>query len=119
MTDHATTIPGDRRFQRTTQQALAVWRRLPFTTTIIVAMLIVGLATGALWRAVVDQPWYPDVAFGLPSFGAGRWWTLVTGPFFALTPWYYLPMAGSFALFVGWAELHLGTRIAAAVTIVG
>ena len=71
MTEQAATIPGDRRFQRMAQQALAVWRRLPFTTTVVVAMLIVGLATGALWRQAMDQPWYPDVAFGLPSFVDG------------------------------------------------
>jgi lysylphosphatidylglycerol synthetase-like protein (DUF2156 family) len=119
MTEQAATIPGDRRFQRMTREALAVWRRLPFTTTVVVAMLLVGLATGALWRQVMDQPWFPVVAFGLPSFVDGRWWTLVTGAFFALTPWFYLPMAGSFALLVGWAEFHIGTRLTAAVTIVG
>ena len=118
MTEQAATIPGGR-FQRMAQEALAVWRRLPFTTTVVVAMLIVGLATGALWRQAMDQPWYPDVAFGLPSFVAGRWWTLVSGAFFALTPWFYLPMVGSFALFVGWAEFHLGTRLTVAVTVVG
>ena len=78
MTEQAATIPGGR-FQRMAQEALAVWRRLPFTTTVVVAMLVVGLVTGALWRHAMDQPWYPDVAFGLPSFVAGRWWTLVTG----------------------------------------
>jgi hypothetical protein len=118
MTEQAATIPGGR-FQRMAQEALAVWRRLPFTTTVVVAMLIVGLATGALWRQAMDQPWYPDVAFGLPSFVAGRWWTLVSGAFFALTPWFYLPLVGSFALFVGWAEFHLGTRLTVAVTVVG
>ena len=118
MTEQAATIPGGW-FPRMTQQALAVWRRLPFTTTVVVVMVVLALATGALWRPAMDQPWYPDVAYGLPSFVAGRWWTLVSGAFFALTPWFYLPMAGSFALFVGWAELHLGTRITVAVTIVG
>lgn len=101
------------------QQALAVWRRLPFTTTVVVLMLVAGLVSGALWRAAQDAPWYPDVAFGLPSFEAGRWWTPVTGVFLAVEPWFYLPMVGSFALFAGWAEYRMGTRLAAAVTIGG
>ena len=61
----------------------------------------------------------PLVAFGLPSFEAGRWWTPGTGAFFAIRPWYYLPMAGSFALLVGWAEYQMGTRLTAAVTVGG
>lgn len=105
--------------RRAVHQALTVWRRLPFTTTVVVAMLIAGLASGTLWRAAADAPWYPYVGYGLPSLEAGRWWTPVTGAFIALKPWYYLPMVGSFALLVGWAENWMGTRLAAAVTVLG
>ena len=104
---------------RAAHDALAVWRRLPFTTTVVFIMLVAGLATGALWHAAEDAPWYPYVAFGLPSFAAGRWWTVVTGAFFAVQPWYYLPMTGSFALLVGWAEWRMGTRLTVAVAVGG
>jgi lysylphosphatidylglycerol synthetase-like protein (DUF2156 family) len=111
--------PAPGRLARVAQDARTVWLRLPFTTTIVAAMLVLGLVTGSLWRAASSAPWYPDIAFGLPSFAAGRWWTLVTGVFFAVVPWYYLPMVASFALFAGWAEHRMGTRLAAAVTIGG
>ncbi|MBV9922305.1 MAG: hypothetical protein JOY78_15850, partial [Pseudonocardia sp.] len=111
--------PAPGRLTRLAQDARTVWRRLPFTTTVVAAMLVLGLATGSLWRAASSAPWYPDVAFGLPSFAAGRWWTLVTGVFFAVVPWSYLPMVASFAVFAGWAEHRMGTRLAAAVTIGG
>ncbi|HET6289280.1 MAG TPA: hypothetical protein VFG15_21350, partial [Amycolatopsis sp.] len=93
--------------------------RLPFTTLVTVTMLALALATGALWSAAEDRTVYPYIAYGLPSLEAGRWWTLLTGPLFAVVPLYYLPMVLSFALFAGFAEWRLGTRRAMAVTIGG
>ena len=119
MTEHAAAIPETGRLPQMVHQALIAWRRLPFTTTVVVAMLVLGLATGSLWRAAADAPWYPQIAFGVPSFAAGRWWTPATGAFFAIGPWFYLPMTGSFALLVGWAEYQMGTRLTAAVTVGG
>ncbi|WP_245805246.1 bifunctional lysylphosphatidylglycerol flippase/synthetase MprF [Amycolatopsis australiensis] len=94
-------------------------QRLPFTSGVTLAMLVLAVVTGALWNAAEDRAAYPFVAYGLPSLEAGRWWTMLTGPFFAVIPWYYLPMVGSFALFAGFAEWKLGTRRAMAVTIGG
>lgn len=105
--------------RRAVHQALTVWRRLPFTTTAVVAMLVAGLVSGALWHAAADAPWYPYVGYGLPSLRAGHWWTPLTGAFIALKPWYYAPMVAGFALLVGWAENWMGTRLAAAVTVLG
>ncbi|MFD9958587.1 bifunctional lysylphosphatidylglycerol flippase/synthetase MprF [Amycolatopsis sp. NPDC058986] len=104
---------------RVTAKLAVLWHRLPFTTTVVMAMLMLSVATGALWRAAEDHTAYPLVAYGLPSLEAGHWWTLVTGPFFAVVPWFYLPMVGSFALFAGIAEWRLGTRRAMVVTIGG
>src|SRR4051812_21888798 len=99
---------------------IAVLRqRLPFTSSVTLAMLVLAVASGALWNAAEDRAAYPFVAYGLPSLEAGRWWTMLTGPFFAVIPWYYLPMVGSFALCAGFAEWQLGTRRAMAVTIGG
>lgn len=94
-------------------------QRLPFTSGVVLAMLVLAVVTGALWNAAEDRAAYPFVAYGLPSLETGRWWTMLTGPFFAVIPWYYLPMVGSFALFAGFAEWQLGTRRAMAVTIGG
>jgi lysylphosphatidylglycerol synthetase-like protein (DUF2156 family) len=65
----------------------------------------------------VDRPLFSDVAYGLPAFSAGRWYTLVTGSLFALTPSQYLPVAGGFLLLVGWSEWRLGTRRVAVATV--
>ncbi|SEF35424.1 Lysylphosphatidylglycerol synthetase, C-terminal domain, DUF2156 family [Amycolatopsis pretoriensis] len=94
-------------------------QRLPFTSTVVLAMLVLAVATGTLWNAAQNRTAYPFVAYGLPSMEAGRWWTMLAGPFFAVVPWFYLPMVGSFALFAGFAEWQLGTRRAMAVTIGG
>lgn len=93
--------------------------RLPFTSLVTLTMLALALATGALWLAAEDRAVYPYIAYGLPSLESGRWWTLFTGPLFAVVPLYYLPMVLSFALFAGFAEWRLGTRRAMAVAIGG
>ncbi|SDR90395.1 Lysylphosphatidylglycerol synthetase, C-terminal domain, DUF2156 family [Paraoerskovia marina] len=93
-------------------------RRLPFTLGTAAVMVLLGLATGAFWRPFEDSSLFEDVAFGVPAFADGRWWTPVTGSFFALEPWQYVPVLGGFLLLVGFAELRLGTRRAALVTIV-
>ncbi|WP_156096763.1 bifunctional lysylphosphatidylglycerol flippase/synthetase MprF [Amycolatopsis jejuensis] len=96
-----------------------LWHRLPFTTTVFLAIMVVGVATGSLWHAAEHQATFHQFAYGLPSMENGRWWTLLTGPFYALRPWFYLPMAGGFALLAGFAEWQLGTRRAMVVTIGG
>ncbi|GAA1881570.1 DUF2156 domain-containing protein [Pseudonocardia ailaonensis] len=96
-----------------------VLRRLPFTTAVTVVMIVAGIATGAFWRAAEDQPWYPWVAYGVPSLVEGRWWTLFSGPFFAVVPLFYVAMTGSFVLLVGYSEWRIGTRLAAAAAVIG
>ncbi|CCH30956.1 hypothetical protein ABZ816_01655 [Actinosynnema sp. NPDC047251] len=93
-------------------------RRMPFTAAVVAVMLVVGVATGALWTEASAQPWYGQVAFGVPALEAGRWWTPVTGAFLAFVPLAYLPMAGSFALFVGAAEWLRGTKFAVVAAVV-
>jgi lysylphosphatidylglycerol synthetase-like protein (DUF2156 family) len=84
-------------------------RRAPFTAGTIAMLLVVGLATGALFTQISDHPWGDDVAYGLPAFTDGRLWTLITGAFFAVTPLCYVAVIGSFALLAGFAERRLGT----------
>jgi lysylphosphatidylglycerol synthetase-like protein (DUF2156 family) len=100
-------------------RVLTLVRRAPFTSAVVLVMIVAGFATGAFWRAAADQPWYPWIAYGVPSLEGGRWWTLFSGPFLAVVPPFYLVMTGSFALFVGWAEWRLGTGLAALTAVVG
>ena len=98
-------------------RALAFARRLPFTLAVVGTMLLVGVATSTLWSALEDRDLLHHVAYGLPALQDGRWWTPVTGAFFALTPAQYLPVAGGALLMVGWSEWRLGTRrVAVAAT---
>ena len=101
------------------RRAVAAWRRLPFTVSGVAVFLLLALFTGSLWRRAEEASWFPAVAYGVPAFGAGRWWTVLTGPLFALTPWFYLPMVGGFAVLVGLAEWRIGTRRTALVTVLG
>jgi lysylphosphatidylglycerol synthetase-like protein (DUF2156 family) len=96
---------------------LVVLRRLPFTVAVVALMLVLGLVTGSLWNALQDRDLFDVVAYGLPAFRDGRWWTVVTGSLFALTPLQYLPVAGGFALLVGWSEWRFGTRRTAIAAI--
>jgi phosphatidylglycerol lysyltransferase len=91
--------------------------RIPFTLVVVATMLVLGVVTQSLWSPLVDRPLFSDVAYGLPAFQAGRWYTLVSGALLALTPAQYLPVAGGFLLLVGWSEWRLGTRRVAVAVV--
>ena len=80
-------------------------------------MLVLGVVTQSLWSPLQDRELFPYVAYGLPSLEAGRLWTPVTGPFFALVPAQYLPVAGGALVIFGWSEWRLGTRRVAIAAI--
>src|SRR4051812_34561670 len=92
-------------------------KRCPFTLVVVTVMLVTGVATRALWTPLGTSGLADTVAYGLPALEAQRWWTPVTGSVFALVPLQYLPIAGGFLVLVGFAELRLGTRRTALVTI--
>ncbi len=85
-------------------------KRLPFTTFYVVVTLVLAVVLGTLWESIEDKSWYADVAYGLPAFEDGRWLTLIWGVFFALNPFYYLFVAGAFAILTGFSEWVLGTK---------
>src|SRR3954452_4709147 len=87
--------------------ATVLRRRLPFTTGVLVAIIVTGIATGALWDAASDRTWFGHIGYGLPALADAQWWTPVTGSFLAFTPIFYLPVLVSFAVFVGSAEWRL------------
>jgi hypothetical protein len=68
-------------------------RRYWATASIVAAVLVAGVTTGALWNGV-DQgtALYDRVAYGLPALQDGRWWTFFTGIFFAPEAVLYVPI---------------------------
>ncbi|MEZ3161858.1 DUF2156 domain-containing protein [Microbacterium sp. BWT-B31] len=65
--------------------------RLPATLSMIVAILVVGVASAGLWSPFTQSPLWDAVAYGLPALEAGRWWTPFTGTFFVNEPWVFIP----------------------------
>ncbi|MEJ2866193.1 DUF2156 domain-containing protein [Actinomycetospora sp. OC33-EN08] len=96
---------------------LATARKVPFTASVVVLMVVGGLLTGAFWSPLDGRPLGADLAFGIPAFTDGKWWTVVTGSLVAGHPTLYVLTLGLFALAVGWAEVRCGTVRTAVVTI--
>jgi phosphatidylglycerol lysyltransferase len=99
--------------------ATVLRRRLPFTTGVLLAIVVAGIATGTLWDAANGRSWFGWAGYGLSALADGHWWTPVVGSFLAVTPICYLPVLLSFGLFVGFTEWRLGTRRAAAICGLG
>ena len=94
-------------------------RRVPFTATVVIGTLVVGLVARTVWSPVWRVSWFADVAYGVPALREGRFWTLLTGWWFYLTPGQYLSGLVLFALVVGACEVRLGTRAVAITAVVG
>lgn len=84
-------------------------KRIPFTSTYVLITMVLSVVFGTLWGGIEQKSVYEHVAYGLPAFEGERWYTLVSGNFFALYPVYYLFVAGLFLLLTGFAEWKLGT----------
>ena len=89
--------------------ALGHLRAVPFTLTVLAALLVTGAATGSLLSGPPES--LLDVAsVSAPGLKAGRWWTLFTSLFFATNPLAYLSATLMILLLLGLAERQLGTR---------
>ena len=98
---------------------LRLLKRLPFTTFYVVRHPGAGDRLHArCGTASKSCPIYPDVAYGLPAFEDGRWLTLIWGNFFALTPFFYVYVAGAFAFLTGFSEWVLGTKRTVIICVV-
>ncbi|MDZ8173170.1 bifunctional lysylphosphatidylglycerol flippase/synthetase MprF [Microbacterium xanthum] len=86
-------------------------RRIPATLTFVAALLAVGVIWGGLWSPFEDTDLFDAVAYGLPAFAEGRWWTVITGTFFVNQPWVYIFTLASFAG-MAYLEFRRGTRVA-------
>ncbi|WP_336992299.1 bifunctional lysylphosphatidylglycerol flippase/synthetase MprF [Leucobacter sp. VD1] len=88
---------------------VAVISRTPFTIAFTLALLVIAAATGTLFTPASQQPWYPQVATGIPSFADGRWWTVVTSPFFVDHPLVLITLLPLVLGGLGWAEWRFGS----------
>jgi len=94
-------------------------RRIPFTLTVVVLTLVVGLIARTIWNPIWQQDWFPQVAFGVPALREGKLWTFVSSWFFAITPGQYITGTVLFLLLVGACEIRLGTRRTAVACVLG
>lgn len=94
-------------------------RRVPFTASVVVVTLVVGVVARTVWTPIWREVWFQQVAYGLPALREGKIWTLLTGWFFYLSPGQYLSGLIMFALIVGACEMRLGTRAVAIAAVVG
>ncbi|MDR6199937.1 phosphatidylglycerol lysyltransferase [Microbacterium sp. SORGH_AS428] len=98
--------------------AIRVAQRVPATLVLVAALLVTGIATGALWHPFHRNPGMELWAYGWPALEAGRWWTPVTGTFLIGYPGLYLFAVASFAG-MAYLEFRRGTRVALAYFTVG
>lgn len=95
----------------TVRRVADIARRLPATAGLLLVLLAVGVASTGLWTPFATSPLHDTVAYGLPAFEAGRWWTPLTGTFFVATPWLYAPIIAGLSG-IGYLEFRRGSRVA-------
>ena len=78
--------------------------RHPLALAFLLVYLAAGIVSAGLWSPFRHSPWFEAVAYGVPAFEAGRWWTPVTGAFFSEVPWHYPLVAVLMVLAVGVLE---------------
>jgi len=101
-----------------THPVLAVVRRIPATLTMVALILVVGVVWQGLWSPFEKTDLFADVAYGLPNFLDGKWWTPLTGTFFVNAPWVYLfTISGFWGM--AYLEFRRGSRVALAYYWVG
>jgi lysylphosphatidylglycerol synthetase-like protein (DUF2156 family) len=91
----------------------AVARRIPATLLMVAAIITVGIIWQGLWTPFEDSPVFELVAYGVPAFAEGRWWTPITGTFFVNQPWVYIFTIASFAG-MAFLEYRRGSKVAIA-----
>lgn len=94
-------------------------RRTPFALIFTIALIVIGAISGALFRPASQEPWFPQLATGLPAFAEGRWWSPFTSMFFVGEPWVYAFVVPLVLLSTAWAEWRFGTLRTIALFIAG
>ncbi|GGD75865.1 bifunctional lysylphosphatidylglycerol flippase/synthetase MprF [Microbacterium murale] len=94
-----------------TPAILGFARRIPATLIFIAVIIIAGIAGQGLWRPLAGTPLFDVVAYGLPALEQGRWWTPISGTFFVIQPWVYIPTILGF-WGMAYLEYRRGWRVA-------
>lgn len=116
MTDVSTSPTGTHPSARA--RAAAVLSRVRVTLIAILVLLVAGVAGAGLWSPFAQSPAWHWLAYGLPAFEAGRWWTPLTGTLFVSVPWAYLfTIAGFWGM--AYLEYSRGWRVAVAYFAIG
>ena len=106
-------------FLQSFRPLLDIVKRVPYTVSIVVVMVVLGIVSQAFWRPISESGWWPHIAYGLPALEEGKWWTPISGAFFARVPAQYIPVLGGYVLMAGFAEWRLGTRWTVITTLAG
>ncbi|MDN5723890.1 MAG: phosphatidylglycerol lysyltransferase domain-containing protein [Corynebacterium sp.] len=113
----APTAPS--RLASAARTVIGVASRLPVTAAVVIALIVTGVVSESLWRAAGSASWFEGVAYGAPALETGRWWTLLAGPWFGLTPLQHLSLIALAALGIGLGEWLLGPARTALAAVLG
>lgn len=96
-----------------------VWwwiKKVPCTTIILLASIITGVITKALWISAESSGLIDRVGYGVPAFRSGDFITVITGALVAPAPWMYALILVSLAIGGGYIEYkHGALRMLAAL----
>ena len=79
---------------RLVSRAVQVVRRCPVTATVIVSMLVIGVASGAFTKTVETSGLLETVGYGAPALKQLHLFGFVAGMFFAIQPYMYVTIIG-------------------------
>ena len=106
-----------RRMRHAGAVARQVVAHAPLSAAVVLALIVAGVATSALWSPLRDKELFGEVGYGVPAFAEGQWWTPITGMIFGLTPWHVIVMIVLAATVLAVSEWRIGSARAAAVLV--
>lgn len=87
----------------------AVATRFPATLTALAVVVLLGALAGTFVRPLAESGVAAAASYGWTALLEGRWWTVLGGAGFAVTPVLYVPVLLSLALGLGLAERAVGS----------
>ncbi|MGB4758682.1 MAG: phosphatidylglycerol lysyltransferase domain-containing protein [Candidatus Saccharimonadales bacterium] len=90
------------------KQAWWLIRQVPVTSFLVLATIIVAIATKSLWTDAETSGLVDKVGYGLPAFQQGDWLNVITGMFIAPVPIMYLMIIALLIAGAGYLEYKYG-----------
>jgi len=109
---------GWQRWRRALAPLAAQLRTAPLTLALLVALWVVGAATGSIGEGP-EQSLLEQVGVGIPTLRDGHWWTPVSSLVWCSGIGSYVALSLLLVLIGPFAERRLGTGRSAAVLVVG